>query len=108
MKYQPFELIRRTGIDFFCGNVVKYVSRYKNKNGVEDLQKAMHYIQYMREKNVWQHPVVDWEIDLKMYCTANNIGKLEYSIMESTIRCNYHNALSYIAELIKNEGGANE
>ena len=28
----------------FCeGNVVKYISRYKNKNGIEDLAKVVHY-----------------------------------------------------------------
>ena len=29
---------------FLRGNVIKYVARYKDKNGVEDLEKAMHYL----------------------------------------------------------------
>jgi 3-dehydroquinate dehydratase len=29
---------------FLRGNVIKYVARYKEKNGVEDLEKAMHYL----------------------------------------------------------------
>lgn len=29
---------------FCCGNVLKYIIRYKNKNGVEDLKKARNYI----------------------------------------------------------------
>ena len=32
----------------YCiGNVIKYISRYKYKNGVEDLKKAQQYIQFM-------------------------------------------------------------
>jgi 3-dehydroquinate dehydratase len=29
---------------FLRGNVIKYVARYKDKNGTEDLEKAMHYL----------------------------------------------------------------
>ena len=30
-------------LDFFEGNVIKYVCRYKNKNGIQDLEKIIHY-----------------------------------------------------------------
>jgi len=34
----------------YCiGNVIKYISRYKYKNGIEDLKKAQQYIQFMIE-----------------------------------------------------------
>mgnify|MGYP003651706892 CR=1 FL=1 len=41
---QPFEFIERNGIGFAAGNIIKYVCRYKTKNGIEDLKKARHYI----------------------------------------------------------------
>lgn len=31
---------------FSIGNAIKYISRYKRKNGVEDLEKAMWYLQH--------------------------------------------------------------
>ena len=34
---------------FLRGNVIKYVARYKDKNGVEDLKKAQHYLQKLIE-----------------------------------------------------------
>ena len=40
---QPYEFISKNGLTFFQGNVVKYVCRYLNKNGVEDLEKIKHY-----------------------------------------------------------------
>ena len=40
---QPYEFITKINLSFFQGNVVKYVCRYLNKNGIEDLQKIIHY-----------------------------------------------------------------
>ena len=40
---QPFEFISKNELTFFQGNVVKYVCRYKRKNGVQDLEKIIHY-----------------------------------------------------------------
>jgi hypothetical protein len=31
------------------GNVIKYICRWKNKNGVQDLKKAMWYLQHLIE-----------------------------------------------------------
>ena len=44
LAIQPFEFIERNGIGFAAGNIIKYVCRYKTKNGIEDLKKARHYI----------------------------------------------------------------
>ena len=40
---QPYEFISKNDLSFFQGNVIKYVCRYKNKNGIEDLEKIKHY-----------------------------------------------------------------
>ena len=40
---QPYEFISKNNLSFFQGNVVKYVCRYLTKNGVEDLEKIIHY-----------------------------------------------------------------
>jgi hypothetical protein len=44
-KIQPYEFISKNDLSFFQGNVIKYVVRYPYKNGVEDLQKIIHYCQ---------------------------------------------------------------
>ena len=43
-KIQPVEFIHANEIPFLEANVIKYVMRHKDKNGLEDLQKAKHYI----------------------------------------------------------------
>jgi hypothetical protein len=45
MKIEPVDYIVSNDIDFCEGNVIKYVSRHKSKNGAEDIRKAIHYLQ---------------------------------------------------------------
>lgn len=49
LAIQPLEFIVKNELDFLQGNVVKYVVRYKVKNGLEDLKKARHYLDLMIE-----------------------------------------------------------
>lgn len=41
---QPFDVIDAFGLNFYEGNVIKYICRWRNKNGVADLRKARTYI----------------------------------------------------------------
>lgn len=48
-KIQPIEYIHANGLDYFQGNVVKYVTRHKDKNGKADIEKAIHYLELILE-----------------------------------------------------------
>ncbi len=47
MAIQPVEYVHANGIGYFEGNVIKYVSRWRQKNGIEDLRKAVHFLQLL-------------------------------------------------------------
>jgi hypothetical protein len=49
LKIQPVEYIHANGIGYMAGNVIKYLTRYKDKGGIADLEKAKHYIELMIE-----------------------------------------------------------
>lgn len=49
LTIQPVEYIHANGIGYFEGNVIKYVSRWRAKNGIADLEKARHYIDLLIE-----------------------------------------------------------
>ena len=49
LAIQPIEYNMANGLNYCQGNVVKYVTRYPDKNGVEDLLKARHYIDLLIE-----------------------------------------------------------
>ena len=50
IKIQPLEYIIANNLDFLEGNIVKYVTRYPNKGGVDDLIKARNYIDRLIER----------------------------------------------------------
>lgn len=47
---QPWDVIAGWGMDFWEGSVLKYLMRYRKKNGVEDLKKARHYLDYLIQR----------------------------------------------------------
>ena len=49
LKIQPIEFIHANKLDFLQGNVVKYITRHKDKNGAADVRKALHYCQLILE-----------------------------------------------------------
>lgn len=50
MPIQPGEFIRKNGLGWYEGNAIKYICRYKQKGGREDLLKAIHYLELTLEE----------------------------------------------------------
>jgi len=50
MAISPLEYNNANNIGWNEGNVIKYISRYKNKNGLEDLKKAQYYLNDLIER----------------------------------------------------------
>jgi hypothetical protein len=46
---QPWDFIAANQLGYFEGNIVKYVSRWKDKGGINDLKKARHYLDKLIE-----------------------------------------------------------
>lgn len=49
MGIQPIEYIQANALGFFEGNAIKYLTRWKSKGGIQDLEKAKHYIEMLVE-----------------------------------------------------------
>jgi len=50
-KIQVIDFITDQQFDWLEGNIIKYISRYKTKNGIEDLKKAEFYIKRLIDEN---------------------------------------------------------
>lgn len=48
-KIQPIDFVMANQLGFCEGNVVKYITRWRDKGGVDDLRKAKHYIDFLIE-----------------------------------------------------------
>lgn len=49
LKIQPVEFIHANAIPFAEGNVIKYVTRWRDKGGIADLEKAKHFLEILIE-----------------------------------------------------------
>ena len=49
MNIQPIDFITQNKLSFIQGNIIKYICRYKDKNGLQDLKKAQHYMNMLLE-----------------------------------------------------------
>lgn len=49
LKIQPVEYIEANNLPYLEGNVIKYTTRHASKNGIEDIKKAIHYLELILE-----------------------------------------------------------
>jgi hypothetical protein len=46
---QPWDYIASNDLGYLEGNIIKYVSRWQDKGGLSDLDKAKHYLEKLIE-----------------------------------------------------------
>jgi len=61
MKIQPSKFVIENELLFPEGNVIKYVCRHRYKNGKEDLEKAVHFIEMIIERDYPTIPMTEEE-----------------------------------------------
>jgi hypothetical protein len=49
MPIQPIEYITKNKLPYIEGNIIKYATRHRNKNGAEDIKKIIHYCELLLE-----------------------------------------------------------
>ena len=50
MAIQPLEYILANKLNFIEGNIIKYITRYHLKGGIEDVEKVIHYATILKEQ----------------------------------------------------------
>jgi len=61
MKIQPSKFVIENELLFPEGNVIKYICRHRYKNGKEDLEKAIHFIEMIIERDYKLIPMTEEE-----------------------------------------------
>ena len=49
LPIQPLEYIHANRLGYIEGNIIKYATRHRNKNGMEDIKKIIHYCELLLE-----------------------------------------------------------
>lgn len=52
MVIQPSEFIYRNKLNWLQGNAIKYICRHSKKHGEADIDKAIHYLELLKE---WEY-----------------------------------------------------
>lgn len=89
-EYQHWDLVADTGMGYFQGQVTKYVTRHASKNGLQDLQKAAHFLQKLIELAsergwvCWNRAMMhDQQV---RYHDSNKLGRAEMHIISRVVR----------------------
>ena len=51
MEIQPAEFINKNKLLFAEGNAIKYICRHSQKGGIQDIDKAIHYLEMVKERD---------------------------------------------------------
>lgn len=105
LQMQPIELIVKAELSYIQGNIVKYITRYKNKNGKEDIQKCMHYAELAVELN--SCGPISKSLGLAYsYCKVNNLSKYQTNIIAACVQDDYYQVIRQCKLLLKAENYA--
>ena len=105
-SYQPIEFISHRNLNFFQGNIVKYVTRHRYKNGKEDLLKCAHYCELALELSPANFVGSDKEDnfrDLLVYSEQNKLCEIEHNIIASSILNDWKKTKELLSTLIEIE-----
>lgn len=105
LKIQPLAIICRIKTSFIQGSIIKYISRYKNKNGVKDLKKALQFIRLATPMGETKAQTGEPVRLLSEYIAANGMSHTEGMIMQYALVCKWDKAEEMCKELIKVEYG---
>lgn len=60
-EYQHWDFVCDTNLHYILGNATKYISRWRKKNGIQDLEKAKHYIEKAIERDIEPPCTIEYE-----------------------------------------------
>lgn len=100
LTMQPIDFIVKAKLSFIQGNIVKYISRYMDKNGIEDVEKCIHYSELAISLNDSgpEHKMLNLAYS---YCTVNNFNSFQSNIIIACVQDDYYAVIKYCERLIK-------
>lgn len=104
-EYQHWDLVRDLGLDYYQGCATKYITRYKKKGGVEDLEKAKHYIDKVADcgSSAPQTVRSTTLVNLIHFMDANQLSQQQFAAIAFIATRHWSMAYEAIDALIENE-----
>jgi hypothetical protein len=98
--YQPIKLICLCDLSFIQGNIVKYILRYRLKNGAEDIEKVKHYSEFAIAYNhaKWVKSTSDKEV--YEFCKMNELDATQIMVIRLATENKYRKIIDICDSLL--------
>lgn len=104
-EYQHWDWVCDIGLHYLLACATKYVARWRDKNGVEDLKKAVHYLDKAMERRIPDRHARQWGEEYRRF--YDQLPEKEAEIVRHIIAGHYGGAARRIEILIsENESGS--
>lgn len=102
-SYQPVEFSVQAKLSFIQGSIVKYIVRYEDKNGVEDIQKVIHYAELAKELKYIAKPKPYQLTYVHRFCTENKLSPLQNDVVKKAFNGDFVGIINVCKNAIKPE-----
>lgn len=108
MAVEPFEIAETMQLTPMQFTVLKYVSRWRRKNGVEDLRKAIHtcwgaHEYYCNMTAPYRAERPTDKLMIRMYCAVNGMGENELVVLTCVVTNRFTAAVVRLEGMIEGE-----
>lgn len=103
LPMQPVDFAVKAELNFIQGSIVKYVSRFRKKNGKQDIDKAIHFAQLAIELNCQKDNYIPVLGLAYTYCKLNGFTQKQTDIIVATVKEDYRSVARNCVQLIKQE-----
>jgi hypothetical protein len=100
-EYQHWDFVPKFELDYFQGCATKYISRWRKKNGIQDLKKALHYVCKFQEKRSDQKEAKNIDLNNLLFYAASNDLLVEDALAIKLICLGDYSSLRLAASLIE-------
>lgn len=99
MIYQHWDWVTDIGLPYLLGCATKYICRWRQKNGVQDLEKAIHYLEKAKERKIQFLNCRDDSGRLTRVFLAQ-LPEAEADAVQLTLRGSYDSAIACVQAMI--------
>ena len=103
--YQPIELITKLDCTFIQGCIIKYITRYRFKNGLQDINKCIHYAALAKELNDYKErkPITSSIEEVYKYAMQNKLTTIQRQVIIAALTNKYNAVIDLCNRLINIE-----
>ncbi len=97
--YQHWDLVPDTNMPYYLACSTKYVSRWRDKNGVQDLRKSIHYIGKSEERDIIMPNLTDHQSQLvDKFC--DQLKEADGAVVRAICNNEFDEAIDRMVEMI--------